>query len=594
MDAETSSTTMVAALGRHFSLGKLYDCRQDSLIPSMTLWDRNDLANHVVTKPQGFNDFQIFSSESISQKSSALSIELSLKASFLFGLVKISGSAKYLQNSTKTRRQARVTLKYEGTTEFKELSMELLGQSNMKYPEAIKQGTATHVVTGILYGARAFFVFDCDVSEHESQREYENTFSGILKKISSSIIDSDGFLKIQDEDFKTVNKFSCKFHGDFSLKKPPTCFLDAVKVYQNLPRLLQENAVPLKVWMVPLTSLDSSAAKLACQINAAFVDDAQRVVEYFHELEVRCNDALRTSAQQFSQIDKKLKAFKKMCSELKLGFQQDIARKLPSVRGGEEDEAVLAEILQKRVSSPLSNANLKEWLNCTEREIDTVMFFTGLMKNTRKVSSPTGLCKQVLSVEHAVCFVFTSLGEDEPYLSALSKYLKGTTNQAPHAHYAATKQWYASETVQEDMRKKAKLFSDFAEANKENKNTKFLTAGLTDKTHKGSTIYLYKDGFTVSENFEPPSKPESVTAANISPNSVTLKISPPRYGAENITSYSAEFCVSGEDEWKQKEWKEAGGFTVSGLMSDTEYVFRCRAVTPLGVGPASETRIKTP
>lgn len=33
MDAENSGTIEVAALGRPFSLGMLYDCRKDSLVP---------------------------------------------------------------------------------------------------------------------------------------------------------------------------------------------------------------------------------------------------------------------------------------------------------------------------------------------------------------------------------------------------------------------------------------------------------------------------------------------------------------------------------------------------------------------------------
>ncbi|KAA8577427.1 hypothetical protein FQN60_006986 [Etheostoma spectabile] len=107
-------------------------------------------------------------------------------------------------------------------------------------------------------------------------------------------------------------------------------------------------------------------------------------------------------------------------------------------------------------------------------------------------------------------------------------------------------------------------------------------------THKGSSIYLYEDGFSVSEDFEPPSKPETVAVSAINHNSVTLKVSPPRFGAEDITSYSVEYCVSGEDGWKQKTASKAEEVTVSDLSPNTEYMFRCRAVTSVGVGPANE------
>uniref|UniRef100_A0A3Q2V040 Fibronectin type-III domain-containing protein n=1 Tax=Haplochromis burtoni TaxID=8153 RepID=A0A3Q2V040_HAPBU len=306
---------------------------------------------------------------------------------------------------------------------------------------------------------------------------------------------------------------------------------------------------------------------------------------------MRYNDVLGTStAQQFPQIDKKIKSFKEMCSEFKLDFQQTLAKKLPSIRGGGEEEADLAEILKKRLSSPFSSKNLNEWMDCKEREVDTLMSFTRMMKNTKIISSQNDLYKESLSAEHVVCFVFTSLGKDEPYLSALSKYLRGKTNpdlQDPHTHDVEKEQWYASKEVTAEMRRKEKLFSDFAEANEENKNMKFLTVGLTNETQEGSSIYLYEGGFAVSENFEPPSKPETVTAADINHNSVTLKISPPRFGAENITSYSVEYCVSGEDGWQQKTEAKAEEVTVRDLKPNTEYVFRCRAVTSAGVGPAN-------
>uniref|UniRef100_A0AAX7VQ90 Fibronectin type-III domain-containing protein n=3 Tax=Astatotilapia calliptera TaxID=8154 RepID=A0AAX7VQ90_ASTCA len=434
---------------------------------------------------------------------------------------------------------------------------------------------------------------------------------------------------MEDKDKESVHKFSCKFYGDFCLPKPPTTFQDAVEVYQSLPGLLGDKAVPVKVWLLPLTALDSSAAKLVRQISTGLVQEAQTVLEDFSEVEMRYNDVLGTStAQQFPQIGKKLKSFKEMCSEFKLEFQQTLAKKLPSIRGGGEEEAELAEILKKRHSSPFSSKNLNEWMDCKEREVDTLMSFTKMMKNTKIISSQNDLYKESLSAEHVVCFVFTSLGKDEPYLSALSRYLKGTNQQRnqpnllvslfsfifmfifnvfhqkshtptnpdlqdPHTHDVEKEQWYASKEVTAEMWRKAKLFSDFAEANEENKNMTFLTVGLTNETQEGSSIHLYEGGFAVSENFEPPSKPETVTAADINHNSVTLKISPPRFGAENITSYSVEYCVSGEDGWQQKTEAKAEEVTVRDLKPNKEYVFRCRAVTSAGVGPANKVSIKT-
>ncbi|XP_045908028.1 stonustoxin subunit alpha-like [Micropterus dolomieu] len=571
MDPEAGGTKEVAALGRPFSLGMLYDCRSDSLVPGMTLWDHDKLIKYIRERSHNYKGFEIVASESIEDKSSALNVEASLKASFLSGLVEVDGSAKYLNDSKTSKNQARVTLKYKATTKFQELLMDHLGRGNVKHPYVFDKGLATHVVTAILYGAQAFFVFDREVSEEEDHQDIEGNLKVMIKKFPS--VDGEGSLKLEDKDRANVEKFSCRFFGDFALEKSPVSFQDAVEVYQSLPRLLGANgekAVPMKVWLLPLTSLDSSAAKLVRQISLGLVQESQRVLEDFSELEMRCNDTMRTTtAQQFPQIGKKIKSFKEMCSEFKLGFQQNLAKKLPSIRGGGEEEAVLAEILKKRHSSPFNSKDLNEWMDCKEREVYTLMSLTNMMKNTTIIPSQTDLYKETLSADHAVCFVFTSLGSAEPYLSVLSNYLKQTP-EADDPQDVEKEQWFTSKEITDAMRNKAKLFSDFAEANKENKNIKFLTVGLTNETQKGSSIYLHEGGFSVNENFEPPSKPETVTASDIKHNSVTLKISAPRFGAENITSYSVEYCVRGEDGWQQETASKAGEVTVSHLSPNTD------------------------
>ncbi|KAK5860478.1 hypothetical protein PBY51_021953 [Eleginops maclovinus] len=599
MASEGSGTMEVVALGRPFSLGMLYDCRKDSLIPGITLWDCDDLDNHVRERQQNNNSFDIVASESIEDKSLALDVEGSLKASFLSGLVEVGGSAKYLNDSKTSKNQARVTLYYQTTTKFHELSMNHLGRDNVKHQSVFDKGIATHVVTGILYGAQAFFVFDREVSVNENHQDIQRNLKLMINKIPCLPIDGESSQKMEDKDKANVEKLSCRFFGDFLIQKPPTSFQDALEVYQSLPKLLGANgekAVPVKVWMLPLTYLDSTAAKLVRQISIGLVEECQRVLEDFSDLEMRCNDALKTqTAQQFPQIGKKLKTFKQMCSEFKLEFQRTLKEKLPSIRGGGEEEAVLAEILRKTCSSPFNSENLNEWMDCKEREISILKSTTNMMKNTEIVPRENDLHEEILNTEHAVCFIFTSLGRDEPYLSALSKYLKQTPKPDHAQHPHTPDQWYNSRREMEAMRRKAKLFSDFADANKDKPNITFLTVGLSDETQKGASIHLYTDGSAVSENFEPPSEPATVTGSDVNHNSVTLEISPPRSGAEDITSYSVEYRVSGEDGWKQKKASIAEEVTVSDLSPNTEYVFRCRAETPVGAGPANEVRgsIKT-
>ncbi|XP_061587946.1 uncharacterized protein LOC133452562 [Cololabis saira] len=589
MAAESDGTVEMPALSRPLRLGMLYDSRKDAIVSGMTLWDHDDLMKHIRERPQNYNSFGIVASESVEDKYSNLDVNGSLKGSVLLGLVEAEGSAKILNHGKTTKNQASVMMTYKATTKVQELSMDHLGR--VKHQSVIKAGVATHVITAVLYGAQAFFVFERGVSETEDKIEIQQNIEKSIGWFYKSKSKSKDDVKIIDK--AKAENLSCQFYGDFCLQKTPSTFREAIEVYQSLPRLLGANgekAVPVKVWMLPLTRLDPSAAKLH-QLSSRFLQNVESILENFSDLEMRCKDALKSkTVQHFPQMEEKLKRFKEMSSLFKQKLREDLAKKLPLIRGGEvEEEAVIAEILTKSCS-PFNSTDLNQWVDCKETEISILQSLTNMMKNSNIISSEKKLFEETLSAEHAVCFVFTSLGCEEPYLSALSSYLQETNPdaQCPQTHDVKKEQWYTVEEVLHKVKIKAKLFSDFAEANKENKNTKFLMVGLPDETHKGSTVYLFKDGFSITKNFEPPSKPETVTVAEINHNSVTLKVSPPRYGAENITSYSVEFCVNGEEGWRQETAPKSGEVTLNNLRPNTEYVFRCRAVTSAGVGPVCD------
>ncbi|XP_043952545.1 stonustoxin subunit alpha-like [Gambusia affinis] len=507
---ESSGAVTMAALGRPFSLGMLYDCRKDILVAGMTLWDDEDLQKHVRETNQGFSDFEMLASNSLQDKSNALEVDASLKASFMGGMVDIQGSAKYLKNTKTSNNHARVTVKYTTTTTFKELSMEHLAE--VKYQNVFEKELATHVVTAILYGAHAFLVFDKEVSDTENLQDIQGKLQIAVKNIPSVSITGEGAVDWKDHDKTAFENSSCKFHGDFFLDNNPTTAEEAIKLYHNLPTFLKptqneatakdkQTAVPVKVWMLPLTSLNSSASKMVRQISVGLVQEAQKALEEFSELEIRFNDAMKLkSLETFPQIAEKLKYFNEMCTEFKLGYQQSLAEKLPLIRGGREEEAKLAEILKNRHSSPFNTTSLNQWMDYKEKEIWILEAFIKMMKNTTFIASEIQLYQEALSAHMVYCFVFTSLGRDEPFLSALSAYLKGTRtdNQNQGLLDVEKEQWYSSKETRKDIMKKAKAFNDQASSDK---NAKYLAVGLTHD-HKDSTTYYYLDGFLENDMYE--------------------------------------------------------------------------------------------
>nr|XP_032624844.1 verrucotoxin subunit beta-like [Chelonoidis abingdonii] len=439
--ARSADTIEMPALGRPFQLGMLYDCRSDSLIPGITLWDLETLRNDVDAKPQSKTDFQIIASDAIEDKASALNVTASLKASFLFGLVKVSGSAEYLSDTKTSKHQARVSLQYSTTTQFKQLTMSHIGRQNVSYPDVFDQGTATHVVTAVLYGAQAFFVFDQEVSSSENIQEIQGNLQIAIKKIPLVSIEGEGALNMDDKEKEQAEKFSCKFYGDFCFENNPVTYQDAMKVYSTLPKLLGDNgekAVPVRVWLYPLTKLDSKAAQLVREISLTLIFDIQTSLEQLTELDMQCNDAGKNPiTTTFPEIKRKIQQFRDLCKQHRQTFQKQLAGLLPSIRGGGKEEGALVDILTCKNQSPFNTQQLNEFLDKKEREMNFVNSYLSALKDVEVVSSQNKLDEIVLDPvnDFVVAFMFTSLHDEEPYLSDLklclqTQFMKNTQDPA--------------------------------------------------------------------------------------------------------------------------------------------------------------------
>ncbi|KAM9164504.1 uncharacterized protein ACDP82_001885 isoform 1-T2 [Pangshura tecta] len=599
--AGSADTIEMPALGRPFQLGMLYDCRSDSLIPGITLWDLETLRNDVDAKPQCKTDYQIIASDTTDDKASALNVTASLKASFLFGLVEVSGSAQYLSNTKTSKHQARVSLQYSTTTQFKQLTMSHIGRQNVSYPDVFDQGTATHVVTAVLYGAQAFFVFDREVSSSENIQEIQGNLQLAIKKIPLVSIEGEGALKMDDREKEQAEKFSCKFYGDFSLENNPATYQDAMKVYSTLPKLLGdsgEKAVPVRVWLYPLTKLDSTAAQLVREISLTLIFDIQTSLEQLTELDMQCNDAVKNPiATTFPEIKRKIQQFKDLCKQHRQTFQKQLAGLLPSIRGGGKEEGTLVDILTYKNQSPFNTQQLNEFLDKKEREMNFVNSYLSALKAVEVVSSQNKLDEIVLDSmnDFVVAFMFTSLHEEEPYLSDLklclqTQFMKNTQYPASASSVSEkSKLWFEDKDRNKKARKSAKSISDFAQVNKSNGKTRFIVASVPDKHNPGASIYLYENGDLVSTNYEPPSKPLSLLIDEVRHDHVQLTFKPAAFGRKEISCYRVEYRMVGQENWTAVDTNDKQEtFTVTGLHPNTEYQFRYAAVSKPGLSMSSD------
>ncbi|XP_062379482.1 stonustoxin subunit alpha-like isoform X2 [Sardina pilchardus] len=640
-------TMETAALGRPFQLGMLYDCRKDALIPGINLWDQQQLQENTRVQQQNNTEFNVTTSDSIEEKSKLLKISDSLKLSLLGGLVDVGGSAKYFQDIKKSNNQARVTLQYKTITKFETLTMSHLGFGQMSHHDVVEDDTAagkdshtegqniiqvwsqyvfmfflyifralqtnvekmcihivqslqsmmflsatddtaTHVVTAILYGAGAYFVFDRESSSEDKKEQVVEETKRTFNKLKYLTVDGEASFNMDEKEKSAVEQFSCTFHGDFKLPTNPTSFSDAVRVYRDLPNLLGENgehAVPLRVWLYPLCKLDSRAARLVRDISGNMIRYSSDAVESFNQTEMRCRDILKdTAAAAFPALAKKVEDLMQMCHQYKLDLMQKLGSVLPSIRGGGKEENALLDILKTHESSPFNSRDLDQWLTNKEKESDTL---TSYLKQLGKLGENIdGNLENLLSdldVKNVVSLSFTSVDGPDSLLVKLSNYLKpsGVLNTSEESSdLLATNTEWLSTDISKMMKREVKLFGELKKMSISD-DTKFIVDSKYDESYPGSCIL---DGIGIIS----PSKPATPTTTCVSYDSVTLRVSDP-------DSATVEYRVEYREKQNQEtEWKShpvqrnQEAVTLSGLNQETEYEIRATAVGKLSYAVSSD------
>ncbi len=577
----------MACLGRPFRLGMLYDCRNDMLVPGMTLWNDETLKKGIQSKSQVGSDFEVIAEDNLESKASKLNVNASLKLSFLGGLVEVSGSAKYLNNRKSSNHQSRVSLKYWSTSRFDQLTMIHLGK--IEYHDVIRKNIATHVVVAVLYGADAFFVFDRRVEDVKSVREVHGKMEGLIKALPGiSEIKGDAEIDMQDEDKKEADKLECKFHGDVRLKKNPTTFTDAVNVFQQLPELIQgDDDVPKKVWLRPLSDLDSDSARIVHEISTSLVNQAQEVMEDLLNLEIQCNDLMNTSVCScFSNIQKQLSSFKGIVSEYKMDFSKKLTNILPTIREGGLEESQLADIFKSKEASPFCSHNLSSWIKLMEKGVKVLGSYFQEIKSIEFTVS-AGDLEAILNdfkYDYVICLSFKIAPNDDEHLKQMRAYLNSQDACQPLSHVTP---WFKNKELMGNMRRQVRQFTMFAEANKENDRTKFIVTECDDEDYKcGSAIQLFENG--MPEEFDPPGNPDKINSSfeSITNSSVHLEWSKPEYGSKSVEHFTILYGLESDpsEVWKKKTTKGNETFvTVDNLQAESLYCFKVRAECQVGV-----------
>ncbi|XP_056602783.1 verrucotoxin subunit beta-like [Triplophysa dalaica] len=571
-----------ATLGRPFQLGMLYDCRKDALVPGITLWGKEQLQQSIRSHAQINTDFNVTASDSIEEKSNLLNIDGSLKLSLLGGLVNVRGAAKYLSDTKKSFKQQRLTLHYHSTTKFEELTMNHLASGNIVHYEAFDNDAATHVVTAVLYGANACFVFDREVSSDEDKTTIEGEVKATFDKLKGISLGAKIDLNMNDNQKTAVQKFSCTFYGDFQLPSNPTSFEDALKIFADLPKLLGEKrelAVPLRVWLYPLDKLHTSAAKVQKDISTGLIKAVESVFESLSTTEMKCGDLLKEPpALAFAAFNGQIMQMRENCCSYKFSLMKKLGSLLPEIRGDQKKETELNDLLRDHMESPFRGQDLEQWVKEKEKESAIVKTLIRQLNDYgAKVEVNLDEILMDLEVKHLVSYTFTSFEGPDVLLSTQKDYLspKGQKKEsAPSAKWMTR----LSSDAKKNMSTNTIIFKNLINS-KQRKTAKFIVASKEVKNIAGSCILLYENGSDEDICFTPPLKPACPVVEQIKGHSVVLQVPAACQATEDLRLMCK---IKKDKDWKSQHVQQSKEtLTLTDLSPDTEYEIKYTAVGKL-------------
>lgn len=608
--ADHQSIVMVT-LGRPFHLGMLYDIRTDKIITGTTLWDPQNLANNTITHKQPYTAFEIITDDSLQTKAHALGVQASLKLSLLGGLISISGSAKYAEDYQKTNTEARLTLKYSTTTHFEQLTMKHLGKGNLNHPDLHDADLATHVVTGVVYGAEAFFIFDRTISTTESKKEISGTLKVMIEKIPQFKIKADAKLNLTDKEDNFVDKLNCKFYGDFLLNENPSSFSEAVHIYRRLPSLLgenNENVVPKKVWLYPLHLLDNKAMRIVRVISSNLIDYCTTVIEKLRSSEVRTLDLLKADIIIHSNhLRKQLLDFVARLSEFQRDLKEKIALYLPKLRGNTGvEESVLSNFFKQVDSSPFNQQKLDSWLEEKQKEISLITTWVDNFIKDKSlhvmIGSPYNAIGNV-EYDYVFCLSLRFFEENDPHLIEMYNYRYNISNFNSSGNSKNHTKWFENRNLIGRIRKNVREFTEFAKANNDiNTKIKFIVhEEYSINQIKNTELTLYDNGME-NKNFIIPSKPSIPYAKFVTDTSIKIGWEDTMNESETIKQYKIMYQKSidktvvqyNENQTEVEKWIEiyTNGknmeVTISDLSPATIFTFKVQSVTAIGLSPISD------
>ena len=546
-----------------------------------------------------------------------------LQASTLCGLIDSSmfkGAVHYLNDKANPSQVSR-TLVCRVVSKKEEIDVRphLTLLSDNTDEQEIKQ-KATHVITGIVYGAEAYLVLaqDFDEADPNSREDAEENLAKISSKIEIALKNckdvTDFKEQLTREEKLLANSLKCRLYADLQTQSVRECgVFDAFKYCLKLIDQMKNPdvegsapAVQLSFIISPLmfTSSTSSSEKKSLQfrdVNAELVDRCCRIWTEFEQVNAQA-DAIQTASTCNRNSLRKFNKVVVNFQEIIKNKWKDAIIKARQNEDGEDDEVEKAvAIAETHLLFKVSR--LKQWLQFKKAELEMaamidsingINFLADKTQLTKKLTDSFGKFTLVLSIP--------SLDETSEMLSEMTEDVKNYLELIAIDIFSLGEElpWYMVTRKRKLVMDKISEMAEHVNKNKHMAQVQFFVV-LEEKGKKFGCHYsVYQAGNLLKDNVgELPIPPTGLqiqtvsSAAGIPKRSMTVPIQL-KWHYEDL-GYPCTFLVKyrpsdgADGNWKQQKTSKPGEMQMTILSrQNTSVDIRVAAETCIGCSEFTE------
>ncbi|KAK3805771.1 MAG: hypothetical protein J3Q66DRAFT_393152 [Benniella sp.] len=342
-------------VGQAMALGDLYNARTGHCTNVSVL--KNPLPRTLIeTRDEIAINTRFISEETYKEKFEAFQINGNLKLNILANLLTLNAQGKYLTAEKKSSKSVKVSMSYAVQTKLDRMNIRsdmIRGYVNTK---ALDDPDATHVVTGIQWGANMVCSFEHHLNEGEDEKDVSGILSSTCLSAKVSVEPGGGLNKEAEQSNKDMS-VKISILGDIvpNADSYPTTVEDAVQLVRQLPDFVAEvNEGKGSVLLYKLEPIEKVRAHFDLEtritsvinsIRSGLVDRVESIFDTIVENRIRLTEASNDILQynqyiaetEVKRINKELKNFSRDEREFKNSLSE-IVQAIQTGKAGEIPE----------------------------------------------------------------------------------------------------------------------------------------------------------------------------------------------------------------------------------------------------------------